>query len=121
MLHYLCGIYSRVVFRMELPDFDYLKLLADEDPDELERLRRFFCDQLISSAPERYQRRLRGLQFQVDMIRRRSKNPLQSCVEISRLMLDNCHDMQQAIRRLNCSDLPMLPESPRYTNNVIYL
>ncbi|MDH5765992.1 MAG: DUF3135 domain-containing protein [Gammaproteobacteria bacterium] len=106
---------------MELPDFDHLMSLADNNPDELENLRKFFCDELISNAPERYQKRLRGLQFQVDMIRRKSKNPLQSCILISRLMLDNCYNMQQAIRSLSHPDDYDYPEAICYKDNVIYL
>lgn len=106
---------------MELPDFDYLKLLANEDPDKLERLRRIYCEQLINSAPDRYRGRLQGLQFQIDMIKRKSKNPLHSCMQISKLMLDNYVDMQQAIKGIDCSADSVFPERPRYSDNIIYL
>ena len=106
---------------MELPDFDYLKMLANKDPDELERLRRDYCEQLINSAPDRYRSRLKGLQFQIDMIKRKSKNPLHSCMQISRLMMDNYVDMQLAIKNIDCrSDVAFL-ERPHYVDNVIYL
>ena len=106
---------------MELPDFDYLKLLANENPDELERLRRLYCEQLIDSAPDRYRGRLQGLQFQIDMIKRRSKNPLHSCLQISKLMLDNYVDMQQAIQGVDSDAGSVFPERPRYSDNIIYL
>ena len=106
---------------MELPDFDYLKLLANEDPDKLERLRRLYCEQLIDSAPDRYRGRLQGLQFQIDMIKRKSKNPLHSCMQISKLMLDNYVDMQQAIKGIDCDADVTLPKQPHYSDNIIYL
>ena len=106
---------------MELPDFDYLKLLANENPDELERLRRLYCEQLIDSAPDRYRGRLQGLQFQIDMIKRRSKCPLHSCMQISKLMLDNYVDMQQAIKGVDSGAGSIFPERPHYSDNIIYL
>ena len=56
---------------MELPSFDELKKLAQSDPEQLEKLRTELIEDTISSAPAQHQRRLRGLQFQVDMERRR--------------------------------------------------
>ena len=106
---------------MELPDFDYLKLLADNDPDGLERLRRLYCDRLINSAPDRYRNRLKGLQFQIDMIKRKSKNPLHSCVQISRMMMDNCYNMQQAIREMSDPPEYVVRDRPHYVDNIIYL
>jgi len=105
---------------MELPDFDYLKLLASDDPDELERLRRFYCEKLIESAPDRYRNRLKGLQFQVDMIKRKSKNPLHSCMQISKLMMDNYVDMQQAIKGVDCANV-VSSDRVHHENNIIYL
>ena len=106
---------------MELPDFDYLKLLANEDPEALERLRRLYCEKLIGSAPLRYRDRLQGLQFQIDMIKRRSKNPLHSCIEISKMMMDNYFDMQQVIMSIDNSSNRILPEKPCYSNNIVNL
>jgi len=106
---------------MELPDFDHLRRLADKDPDELERLRQFYCAQLIASAPDRYRHRLKGLQFQIDMIKRKSKNPLHSCIQISRLMMDNCFNMQQAIKGPDSATDFACNNQPYYVNNIIYL
>lgn len=106
---------------MELPDFDCLRSLADENPDELEKLRQMFCEKIIADAPDRYKNRLKGLQFQIDMIKRRSKNPLHCCIEISRMMMDNCFSMQQAIEGIGDPAEVSYVNRPHYIDNVIYL
>jgi len=71
---------------MELPDFDCLVKLAKQSPEEFEILRNALIEDTITSAQENNQRRLRGLQFQIDMTRRKSKTPLAACIRISSLM-----------------------------------
>lgn len=80
-----------------LPDFDKLRDMAQKDPEGLERLRIQLCDQLIQSAPEAYRRKLRGLQFRVDMERRRAKNPMAACIAISAMMHDSFDQLRQAL------------------------
>tara|TARA_Y100001968_G_scaffold285339_1_gene285248 strand:+ start:723 stop:1121 length:399 start_codon:yes stop_codon:yes gene_type:complete len=81
----------------DLPEFDELMRLAKEDPEALERLRQEAIEDLISNAPEQHQRRLRGLQFQVDMERQRAKNPMDSCIKISRLMHDSFSKLRDTL------------------------
>ena len=69
-----------------LPSFDELMKLAQQDPDKLESLRQSWVEDIIESAPEVFQRRLRGLQFQIDMEREKASNPVSSCVKISQMM-----------------------------------
>ncbi|MFT7558938.1 MAG: hypothetical protein ACI93R_000841 [Flavobacteriales bacterium] len=76
------------------PSFDRLSELAQRDPKQLERMRLQEVEQLIQSAPESYQRRLRGLQFQIDCKRELHKNSVGACVELSKMMLDS-------VQRLN--------------------
>lgn len=80
-----------------LPDFDVLQEMAEQDPEGLERLRIELCDQLIQSAPAKYRRRLRGLQFRVDMERRRAGNPMAACIAISAMMHDSFDQLRQAL------------------------
>jgi hypothetical protein len=82
---------------VKLPSFDELKKLAETNPEQLEKLRAELIEDTISSAPQQYQRRLRGLQFQIDMERRRAKNPLSSCIRISKMMHDHLYQMRQTI------------------------
>ncbi|TNF36516.1 MAG: DUF3135 domain-containing protein [Gammaproteobacteria bacterium] len=92
----------------ELPDFDYLKALAQDNPEALEALRRELCQRLIDRAPARLRQRLYGLMFRIDMETRRSKNAIHSCVTLSRMMMDsfaNLHDALQNIEKPNPSDV----------------
>ena len=67
-------------------DFDYLKRLAEESPESFEHVRERMIDAIIADAPESSRRRLRGIQWQLDMVREKSTNPMNSCVEMSQLM-----------------------------------
>ncbi len=69
-----------------LPSFDELAELARTHPDQFERLRAEVCDAFINEAPEKCRSRLRGLQFRIDMERRRCSNPMASCIRISAMM-----------------------------------
>lgn len=80
-----------------LPSFEWLRDLAEKDPEALERLRQQYIDDTINEAPEHMRHRLRGLQFQVDGKIRLSKNPMQSCIAISKMMHDSLHQMKNYI------------------------
>ena len=66
---------------------------------------RFFCSNLRDNTVKNiskvnstaFQRRLRGLQFQVDMERRRARNPMDSCIRVSKMMHDHLYQMRQTI------------------------
>lgn len=83
--------------RHDLPNFDKLRHLAQNDPDELERLRIQLCEELIHEAPENYRRRLRGLQFRIDMERRKAKSPMAACITISGMMHDSFDKLRMAL------------------------
>lgn len=82
---------------MRTLDFDKLKHLAETDPESLEQLRESMINDLIESAPEEYRRRLRGLQFRIDMEREKADTPISSCVAISQMMHDSFDDLRTAI------------------------
>jgi hypothetical protein len=67
-------------------DFEYWASLAREDPQAFEARRRAVIDELITTAPPSTQRRLRGLQWQLDQARLRAGTPLAACLRISRMM-----------------------------------
>lgn len=85
----------------QLPDVDTLIKMAKDDPEGLERLRHELCTQLIENAPEHYQRRLNGIQFQINMTRRKSSNGLHSCIKISEMMLESYQKLQSALAELS--------------------
>jgi hypothetical protein len=84
-------------------DFDEWKTLAISDPDAFERRRQAVIDDFLNSVPESRQRRLRGLQFRIDMERRRARNPLGACIKISAMMWDSLvgpHGLAPTIQKL---------------------
>jgi len=87
-----------------LPEFDTLVALARKDPARLEALRVQLCEELIASAPEATQRRLRGLQFQIDAQRRLTKTPLQACQKISEMMHDSFAELRATLNDLSSND-----------------
>ncbi|MFG0835418.1 DUF3135 domain-containing protein [Aeromonas bivalvium] len=107
---------------MELPDFDTLKRLAASEPQLLETLLYEQIEAVIASAGPDQQRRLRGLQFQVDCQRRLAKNPIDSCIRIVNMMQETFFLMHCEMNRL-CSLSPEDEPPPpiRRNNNVVSL
>ncbi len=66
--------------------FDYWFALSKKNPEAFEARREACIEALILSAPVKQQKRLRGLQWQIDVMRQRAKNPMAACVEISGVM-----------------------------------
>jgi hypothetical protein len=85
------------VFNVEMPSFDEMVRLAKTDPEALERIRLQLIEDTIADAPEACHRRLRGLQFQIDMERRRAGNPMGACVRISKMMHDSLYTLRQTL------------------------
>ena len=77
------------MLQSKLPEFDELLKLAENNPEELEKLRRTLVDQVIQAAPERLQRRLQGLQFQIEAQCRIAGSPMAACIKISEMMHDS--------------------------------
>jgi hypothetical protein len=67
-------------------NFDDWARLAQTDPAAFEGRRQAWVEELIAQAPDAMRARLRGLQFQIDMERRRARTPMGSCLRLSSLM-----------------------------------
>ena len=85
---------------VETPDFDQLLLMAKSDPEAFESQRKEMCESLIDQAPEQYKRRLRGIQFQIDMAREKSPSSMASCVKISQMMHESFDKLSGALNEL---------------------
>jgi hypothetical protein len=72
-----------------LLDFDEWMVLAKNNPDEFEKKRREHIEIFIEGVPQDKQRRLKGLQWKIDQIRKLSRTPMASCIEISNMMWDS--------------------------------
>lgn len=81
-------------------DADHWLRLASEDPEEFERSRHAAIAALIESAPSDVQDRLRGLQFRIDMERRRSRSALGGALRIQQMMWDRFADLRLALQDL---------------------
>ncbi len=84
--------------KSRLPAFDVLVDMARNDPQGLETLRRSLTDAVIAAASnETTRRRLRGLQFRVDMERRRATTPLAAAIRISEMMCRSLADLHRSM------------------------
>ncbi len=97
----------------QLPKFDFneWKSLSEQDPAAFEKKRQDWNKRFIESAPIQYQRRLKGLIFQIDVTRERAKNPMQSCLEISKMMWRSTVDLKCFIEDL--ADLLQNPDASK--------
>ncbi|MFA7281243.1 MAG: DUF3135 domain-containing protein [Sterolibacterium sp.] len=73
----------------ELPSHEELSRLAHDDPQAYETLRREFVENFIENAPDKYRKRLRGIQFRVDHERQLSHTALGSTVRVYKMMWDS--------------------------------
>jgi len=80
--------------KARLPGFEVLVDMARNDPEGLETLRRSLTNAVISTASsEHSRRRLKGLQFRVDVERRRAPTPLAATIRISEMMCRSLADL----------------------------
>ncbi len=73
-------------------DFDEWAELAKRDPESFEDKRRKVIEEHIKHGIENrclaVKRSLQGLQFRIDMERRKSKNPMDSYIRLSRMLME---------------------------------
>lgn len=84
----------------DLPSFETLKAMAEEKPEALEALRQELTQEIVESAPSmERRRRLEGLNFTIEMNRRKASNPMHSCLLISQLMWDSALTMAEELKK----------------------
>lgn len=93
-------------------NFEEWAQLARQDQAAFERKRAAAIRQAIEEAAssERERRMLNGLQFKVDMMRRKHKTPMGACVAISAMLMEQVYqlvtlDIDEIIR--NASKVPV--------------
>ncbi len=92
----------------DLPSFDILLKLAKEQPDELERFRQEQVENIINSAPEECQRRLRGLQFQIDAQRKiHADSPMGACMKINQMMHESFAELRNWLNTITGVNDPL--------------
>lgn len=84
--------------RARLPEFDVLVDMARNDPQGLEALRTRLTRLIIDRASNDVsRRRLEGLQFQVDVERKRARSALVACMRISEMMCRSLAELHKSI------------------------
>ena len=76
-------------------NFDEWLELSKKDPESFESRRLQEIEELISSAPEDKQQRLRCLQWKIDRVRDKMATPMAACVAISDMMWDSLDTLNQ--------------------------
>lgn len=97
----------------EWPNVEQLIALAKNNPDALERFRSQQIEKLIASAPEAMQRRLRGLQFQIDCKRKIHKSSMGACIALSKMMFDSVYELNDALQGLQQTETTSAARRPR--------
>ena len=82
-------------------DFDHWHQLAKTNPQAFEEKRLAMIESVIATAPRDMQQRLRGLQWRIDMERERSKNPLNACVNLYRMMWNKVYGQDGLLEALD--------------------
>lgn len=93
-------------------DFQQWAALAKLDPAAFEAQRTKAVDDLIASAAPHQQARLRGLQWQIDMVRARASNPLAACMQVFNRMWESVYGERGLLEALQAIDGPSLPAPP---------
>ena len=81
-------------------DLDEWQRLAREDPSEFERRRQAAIESFISQAPAEHRDRLRGLQFRIDLERRRAKTALGAALRLQSMMWERFGQLGDALAAL---------------------
>lgn len=115
LLEWLQGLKKKAAGMTQSPgsdfDFEEWASLANTDPEAFEAKREEAIAQLISGASPRMQTRLRGLQWRIDMDRRRASNPLSSCMHIFNQMWKSVYGERGLLDALQGVEYGPLPES----------
>lgn len=107
---------------IELPAFDTLRALASEDPEALESLRCRLVAEVIDRAPRHQRAQLEGLQFVLDMERRRARNPMHCCIRMSQLMHERVDRLRECLIETVYSDgSALLDSSQKISNTAVIL
>lgn len=92
-------------------DFERWRKLASQDPDGFELMRQDMIEAVIEAASERLQQRLRGLQWRIDQVRKRSPSPMAACISVSNMMWESFAGEDGLAQTLNRRGLSEKQES----------
>lgn len=81
-------------------NFDEWLQLAKSDPEAFEKRRQQAIDAMIAAAPDERRQRLRGLQWRIDMERRKYKDSLVSCRKVFSMMWSSVYSENGLLQAL---------------------
>ena len=80
--------------------FDECMKLAIEDPEAFENYRLEVLKKIMDRARPECQQRMKGIQFRVDMEKRKSRTPMATCIKLNEMMLDFLYDeLESSVNR----------------------
>ncbi len=82
-------------------NFDEWMQLAKDNPEAFEKKRLEAIQDVISISKDDSQKRLQGLQWQIDQMHNSSKTPMAACINISRMMWENVQGEDGLVETLN--------------------
>ena len=82
-------------------NFDEWMQLAKEDPEAFEKQRLDTIQNVISKSTGSSKNRLEGLQWQIEQMRKTSKTPMATCLNISKMMWENVQGEDGLVDTLN--------------------
>lgn len=80
-----------------LPSFDEMVELAKEDPQAFNQFKMEMCEEMILSASESMQSRLRAQQSHIDLVVSRCKNPNHTNVVLMRELSQQMYRFQEVL------------------------
>jgi len=81
----------------KLPSFDDMVEMAKNDPDAFEAMRIEAIESTINSAPNASQRRLRGLQFQMDADRKLASSDFDSMIRSNQRLMQSYVELRRVM------------------------
>ncbi|PMH46253.1 hypothetical protein BCU68_02430 [Vibrio sp. 10N.286.49.B3] len=84
-------------YQLELPPFDELVQLAKDNPDKFIQLKQKMCNEVIASASDSMQDRLKAQQSHLDLVLSRCKNPIHANIVLRRELYLQLAKFSQAL------------------------
>lgn len=102
-------------------DFEYWSVLASTDPQKFEQLRQNQITAIIERASSQRQRRLRGLQWRIDIIREQHKDSaIAACRAISELMWETFEQLAELLQQSTTECGSSAPIPPMQANIILF-
>lgn len=103
----------------ELPDVDTLIKIGQSNPEQLDQIKQAAVDDLIESANENHQERLKGLQWQVDMELKKSKSAMDGCIRVSEMMHEKLWELRAVLQSEEQGSFPELFEEEESSAEIL--